>query len=277
MAQWKASGLYETLCKRKQVFEEPRKQKELPQLLAEYAKACDPSASGSGALLVAVCRGKLCEGVDLTDRQCRCVIIAGIPYPSMTDLRTSTKRDFLSERSGRVADCMDGKTWYLLQGTQAVGQTVGRVIRHRYDWGAVLLVDERFQQKHMMEAMPAWLTPIQRPEKYGEVHRGLAQFFKNIPDDLEKKANSMMAQRMEVHDDGGNARAADGGWGVAHAPPEDPKESQVEEEGSAFASSARSSAGLFRRARGGGLPASRKPVLAAVRPTPVAQPAAQPA
>ena len=32
-------------------------------------------------MFIAVCRGKLSEGIDFTDKVARCVIMAGIPYP----------------------------------------------------------------------------------------------------------------------------------------------------------------------------------------------------
>lgn len=39
------------------------------------------------ALLLAVVRGRISEGLNLSDDLCRCVIVAGVPYPAMTDPR----------------------------------------------------------------------------------------------------------------------------------------------------------------------------------------------
>ena len=35
----------------------------------------------TGAVMFAVCRGKITEGMDLKDELCRAVIVIGIPYP----------------------------------------------------------------------------------------------------------------------------------------------------------------------------------------------------
>lgn len=40
---------------------------------------------------------------------------------------------------------ISGEAWYMQQAARSVNQAVGRVIRHRYDYGAILLCDERFK------------------------------------------------------------------------------------------------------------------------------------
>ena len=42
---------------------------------------------------------------------------------------------------------MSGQEWYIQQATRAVNQAVGRVIRHKNDFGAVILMDKRFSYK----------------------------------------------------------------------------------------------------------------------------------
>lgn len=42
-----------------------------------------------GALLIAVCRGKVSEGLDFTDDNARAVITIGIPFPNIKDLQVS--------------------------------------------------------------------------------------------------------------------------------------------------------------------------------------------
>jgi hypothetical protein len=39
---------------------------------------------------------------------------------------------------------LKGEEWYVQQASRAVNQAVGRVIRHRNDYGAIILCDERF-------------------------------------------------------------------------------------------------------------------------------------
>lgn len=43
-----------------------------------------------GALLIAVCRGKVSEGLDFTDDNARAVVTIGIPFPNIKDLQVCT-------------------------------------------------------------------------------------------------------------------------------------------------------------------------------------------
>ena len=42
-----------------------------------------------------------------------------------------------------VVQVLGGQEWYRQQSSRAVNQAVGRVIRHKHDYGAILLCDER--------------------------------------------------------------------------------------------------------------------------------------
>jgi len=42
-----------------------------------------------------VCRGKISEGMDFSDKAARCVIMVGIPFPQMTDPRVILKKHYL--------------------------------------------------------------------------------------------------------------------------------------------------------------------------------------
>lgn len=39
---------------------------------------------------------------------------------------------------------LTGEEWYTQQASRAVNQAVGRVIRHRHDYGAIIFCDERW-------------------------------------------------------------------------------------------------------------------------------------
>ena len=43
-----------------------------------------------------------------------------------------------------------GEAWYVQQAARAVNQAMGRVIRHRGDYGAIILADERFKVRHLL-------------------------------------------------------------------------------------------------------------------------------
>ncbi|CAJ1331674.1 unnamed protein product, partial [Effrenium voratum] len=89
---------------------------------------------------------------DFTDKQCRMVVMVGIPYPAKNDLRVILKQDFL--------DCHlqgSGILWYQREAMRAVNQTLGRVIRHRQDYGAAVLCDARFGGR--TGGLSSWLRP----------------------------------------------------------------------------------------------------------------------
>lgn len=101
---------------------------------------------GRGAVFFAVCRGKVSEGLDFSDKKGRTVIITGIPYPPFKDPRVVLKRQYLDDlgkTAARGASILTGDEWYNQQASRAVNQAIGRVIRHRNDYGAILLFDDR--------------------------------------------------------------------------------------------------------------------------------------
>ena len=51
----------------------------------------------NGAILFCVCRGKVSEGLDFTDKLCRGVIFVGVPYPNISDPIMKEKRTYLDK------------------------------------------------------------------------------------------------------------------------------------------------------------------------------------
>ena len=49
----------------------------------------------TGSLYLGVIRGKLSEGINLSDDSCRCVLIVGIPFQNITSEKIIFKRNFL--------------------------------------------------------------------------------------------------------------------------------------------------------------------------------------
>ena len=125
------------------------------------------AASAGGSLFLAVCRGRVSEGLDFSDENCRCVVIIGVPYPNVRDPRVALKRAFNDERcrlaASRVAASVGGASvlpggqWYAQQAYRALNQAVGRCLRHRNDWGSVVLLDARFTEARAQEMLPKWL------------------------------------------------------------------------------------------------------------------------
>ncbi|CAJ0931195.1 unnamed protein product, partial [Ranitomeya imitator] len=102
--------------------------------------------NSSGASFFAVCRGKASEGLDFADCNGRGVIITGLPFPPRMDPRVILKMQFLDEMrktQGSAGKFLSGQEWYRQQASRAVNQAIGRVIRHRQDYGAIFLCDHR--------------------------------------------------------------------------------------------------------------------------------------
>lgn len=73
-----------------------------------------------------------------------------------------------------------GEEWYSLEATRAVNQAIGRVIRHRNDYGAILLLDSRFNNHRVKGQMSKWLRDhIKVPNRFGELMRDIKLFFRN--------------------------------------------------------------------------------------------------
>ena len=107
-------------------------------------KYYDNITNGRGGLFLAVCRGKVSEGLDFSDANARGVIIVGIPFPNIKDSKVDAKRKF-NDMGSKSMGLLTGGAWYEQQAFRALNQALGRCIRHKKDWGAILLVDERFQ------------------------------------------------------------------------------------------------------------------------------------
>uniref|UniRef100_A0A8C1UKC5 DNA 5'-3' helicase n=1 Tax=Cyprinus carpio TaxID=7962 RepID=A0A8C1UKC5_CYPCA len=148
--RWMNTGLWDKLEERKTVITEPRGggKGDFDELLQTYYEAIRGTAANSenrdGALLVAVCRGKVSEGLDFTDDNARAVVTIGIPFPNIKDLQVELKMKY-NDKHAKSRGLLPGGRWYEIQAYRALNQALGRCIRHRNDWGALILVDDRFR------------------------------------------------------------------------------------------------------------------------------------
>ena len=133
----------------------------------------------------------------LNPRQARAVLIVGIPYPSYKDLKVKLKRAFEDDRGTQAAAAAaqrraavaaassagsssstalvlsaraarsklapsrsrtrSGAVWYEQQAYRALNQAVGRCIRHKFDFGAIVFLDDRFESDSSVRGLSKWL------------------------------------------------------------------------------------------------------------------------
>ncbi len=120
-------------------------------VIAEFKKVAK-----SGAILHAVLRGIVSEGLGFADDEARVAIVLGIPYANLANDHITLKREYMDKNFERIG--LSGFNWYRQDAMRAINQAVGRIIRHKNDYGAVVLVDERFCQREIYDELPKWMT-----------------------------------------------------------------------------------------------------------------------
>ncbi|XHG09198.1 ATP-dependent DNA helicase chl1 [Aspergillus wentii] len=158
------------------------------ELLQAYEKAIE---SGSGALLLSVVGGKLSEGINFSDRLGRGVFIIGLPFPNIRSAVWQTKIQYIEQKAYKQSSGTEvnrqstakaaGRDFYENACMRAVNQCIGRAIRHRSDYAAIVMIDRRYEKPHIRGKLPAWIQqslasgPAQRSA--GVTVRDLTKFF----------------------------------------------------------------------------------------------------
>ena len=140
-----------------------------------------PRSPQTGAIFFAVYRGKVSEGLDFIDDNARAVIAVGIPYPAVGDQPVALKKDF-NDRHAKTKNLLPGHQWYETQAFRAMNQALGRCIRHRHDWGAVILLDHRFcQQPRTVQQLSKWMRKdVKTCWTFAEAMNGLRAFMSSM-------------------------------------------------------------------------------------------------
>ncbi|KFW09472.1 Regulator of telomere elongation helicase 1, partial [Eurypyga helias] len=177
---WREHDFAKRIEEVKPMFVEPRDKGSFSEVMgAYYDKVACPKSNG--AAFLAVCRGKASEGLDFANMNGRGVIITGLPFPPRMDPRVVLKMQFLDEmkKSGAGAQYLSGREWYNQQASRAVNQAIGRVIRHRQDYGAIFLCDNRFSNGEVRGKLPSWVRPyVSVYNNFGHAVRSVSLFFR---------------------------------------------------------------------------------------------------
>lgn len=90
------SGAMSRLYSKKNIFFEKSNSADFKAILDKYL---EEAAKPKGALLFALARGKISEGLDFADEKCRAVILVGVPYPAAKDLKVISKMEYMNMKS----------------------------------------------------------------------------------------------------------------------------------------------------------------------------------
>ncbi|XP_023768865.1 uncharacterized protein LOC111917407 [Lactuca sativa] len=202
-SRWFETGQWTRLNAQKPVFVEPRgSQDDFEQVLSGYydsirgkklaigngrrrvkkveAISCSKGNDKKGATFLAVCRGKVSEGIDFSDDNARAVILIGIPFPNVFDIQVAEKKRY-NDTFKSSKNLLSGSEWYCQQAFRALNQAAGRCIRHRSDYGAIIFLDERFRQERNLTYISKWIRKsIRQYDNFDQSLEGLKSFFKNI-------------------------------------------------------------------------------------------------
>lgn len=162
-----SGSIWERLGAKKALFKESKEVKSGDDVLAEYAKAIE---EGKGGLLLSVVGGKMSEGINFSDRLGRCVVIVGLPFPNIQSgewkaklgyIENAAEKKLQAEGVGEVERKamaqQAGREYYENACMRAVNQSVGRAIRHRGDYAAIVMVDRRFGSERIRGKLPGWI------------------------------------------------------------------------------------------------------------------------
>nr|DAD46536.1 TPA_asm: hypothetical protein HUJ06_016473 [Nelumbo nucifera] len=212
--RWRETGQWSRLNAQKTLFVEPRgNQDEFEPVLKGYYDAIHggtrlssgksrrgkkqgtnhsdlaspQNCSKRGAAFLAVCRGKVSEGIDFSDENARVVIIVGIPFPNINDMQVAQKKKY-NDTYRLSKNLLSGSEWYCQQAFRALNQAAGRCIRHRFDHGAIILMDERFREERNMAYISKWLRKsIKQYDNFNMFLEGLRSFSQDAKEQLGQK------------------------------------------------------------------------------------------
>ena len=147
ITKWQQQGVLDKIWPHKIILTETPDAQESSVALEIFKKACD---NGKGALLFAVARGKVSEGIDFSNHYARAVILIGIPFQYTESKILKARLEYL-----RNNHLIRENDWLSFDAMRHASQCLGRVIRGKLDYGVMILCDRRFTKR--VGQLPAWI------------------------------------------------------------------------------------------------------------------------
>ncbi|CDW73958.1 atp-dependent rna helicase [Stylonychia lemnae] len=161
------------LQEERKIFEESQDQK--IDVFQEYSR--EITKNKRGAILFCVIGGKLSEGINFSDDLARTVIVVGLPYANSQSIDIKEKMRYFDLQGDQS---FKGNDYYENLCMKTLNQSIGRAIRHINDYACIILVDQRFQNRNIMNKLPRWIQSRIKEIKQSEqdLLQDLQQFFK---------------------------------------------------------------------------------------------------
>ncbi|KAL9939403.1 hypothetical protein V8E36_001220 [Tilletia maclaganii] len=205
-SRWTKSGLLGRLGAKKKIFQEPRNTADVEDVFERYSSTIAPAMAAAraktagqtaasttsspastltGAIMFAVVGAKLSEGINFSDDLARAVIMIGMPFANAASSELAERMRYVRELAKTAQDVdkeakLDaGNELYLNLCMKAVNQSIGRAIRHKDDYAALILLDCRYSRADIRKRLPGWIRDeVKVAEQFGPAIAGLAAFFR---------------------------------------------------------------------------------------------------
>ncbi|KAJ2837367.1 ATP-dependent DNA helicase chl1 [Coemansia erecta] len=185
LSVWRENGIIERIARRKPVVTE-----DAQNVLSEYVEHV--RGAHKGAVLLSVVGGRLSEGINFSDELGRAVVMVGVPFPSLASPELNERLTYYESIGqkptmstvARPAEQSMGpraRSLYESLCMRAVNQSIGRAIRHRGDFAAIVFLDARYAEPRIARKLPAWIAgPNQSVSscKFGPALARISSFFK---------------------------------------------------------------------------------------------------
>ena len=196
--KWADHNLISEFSKYKEFFQDRRDSRENKLILEKYQLANSDRKKLKGAILLSVCRGSCSEGMNFKDDMARLVIVIGIPYAMLYEPKVQLKKEFqdqynkllLKDEKYKNIKKISGAEWYSQNAIKCVNQALGRVIRHSNDYGAMLLIDTRYQYIVKKNYISIWMRnkcKIYNKNNNKNFLSDMKKFFDNVEDVIKNK------------------------------------------------------------------------------------------
>ncbi|KAJ2524557.1 hypothetical protein GGI11_000727 [Coemansia sp. RSA 2049] len=213
LARWTVTGDLARIEEYKEVFTEGQgsSKEEFDELLNSYRTLMrkEPDSKTPlerGAIMFAVYRGKVSEGIDFSDHLCRTIINIGIPYPAFKDVKVILKREYNdlhctpSQQESVSGQTLSGSKWYDIQAFRAINQALGRCLRHKMDWGVIIMLESRFSYSWNVSQLSKWIrNHVRVYDGFSDAQDELESFYDTRIQ--EDKASSNNAVHSPVDDE----------------------------------------------------------------------------